>query len=81
MKKGIEVCPDYDRNGHWFLKITKKKGKLTLDEIKSVCREWEWDFYLLFMDCYNDNEIQFDESFQGDCVEVYQASILNRRPE
>lgn len=81
MKKGIEVSNDYDCCGRWMLKITKKKGKLTLDEIKEVCREWEMDFYLLFMDCYHDNDIQYDENFQGDYVEVYSASILNKRPE
>ncbi|MCM1059442.1 MAG: hypothetical protein NC452_04035 [Eubacterium sp.] len=80
MKKGIEAYADFDINGRWVLKITKKKGKLTLDEIKDVCREWEQDFYLLFMDCYNDDEVQFNEDIKGDCVEVYQASILQRRP-
>ncbi len=71
MKKGIEVWPDYDSNGRWLLKIKKQKGKLTLDEIKQICREWEWDFYLLFMDCYNEEfDDQFPENKTGDYAEV-----------
>ena len=34
MKRGIEIHSDYDRSGRWHLIIEKKKGKLSLDEIK-----------------------------------------------
>ena len=75
---------DYDANNRWFLRITKKRGKLTLDEIKQICREWGFDYYLLFLDCFHS---EYDEQCfgdtgqaQGDIAEVYNADILNRKP-
>lgn len=38
-KKGTEVYPDRDERGHWCLRIEKKCGRLTLEEIKEAARE------------------------------------------
>ena len=77
MKKGITAYSDYDVNGRWCLIIEKNKGKLTLDEIKEAAREHEWDFYLLVLDCYHDEDIQFLEAPAGDKVTLYRTDALN----
>lgn len=77
MKKGITCRPDYDRTGRWCLIVEKKKGRLTLDEIKEAAREWEWDFYLLLLDCFHDTEDDgLNEPPQGDLVILYSAGSL-----
>lgn len=77
MKKGITVSTDYDVNGRWCLIIEKSKGKLTLDEIKEAAREHERDFYLLVLDCYHDEDIQYFEASAGDKVTLYRTDALN----
>lgn len=47
MKKGIDAWSDYDRTGTWVLNIAKKKGKLTLEEIRQTAMEYGEDFYVL----------------------------------
>lgn len=77
MKKGIEAHTGYDKSGRWKLIIEKKKGKLTLDEIKEAAREVEWDFYLLVLDCYHDEDIQYADSEPiGDRVELYRTDLF-----
>lgn len=77
MKKGIEVYSDYDKNGRWQLIIEKKKGKLTLEEIKEAAREHEWDFYLLVLDCFHEKDIQYYESEpKGDMAILYRTDLL-----
>ena len=39
-KKGIETEPGYDKAGRWCITIRKKRGRLTLDEIRQAAREW-----------------------------------------
>ena len=39
MKKGITVESGYDNSGRWCLKIKKKKGNFTLDEIIEAAKE------------------------------------------
>ena len=83
MKKGIEAYMDYDKTGQWRLNIKKKKGKLTLEEIKETAREWEWDFYLLVLDCFHD---PFDEQYgcdetDGDFVELYRTDLFYQEGE
>lgn len=79
MKKGIDVHVDYDQNSRWRLIIEKKRGKLTLDEIKEAAREWELDYYLLVLDCYHD---ELDEQLYctnepvGDRAELYRTDLL-----
>ena len=78
MKKGIEAYVDYDKNSRWRLIIEKKRGRLTLDEIKETAREWEWDYYLLVLDCFHDeNDCQYEEQPPvGDRVELYRTDLL-----
>lgn len=60
MKKGIDTWSDYDRCGNWMLCIGKKRGKLSLDEIKQAAQEYECDFYVMILDC-TDKEQPFED--------------------
>lgn len=76
MKRGIELRSDYDKSGRWCLVIEKKKGKLSLDEIKECAKEWELDYYLLVLDCYHDeDDTQYNELPKGDKVVLYRADF------
>ena len=79
-KKGITAYPDYDKTGRWVLVIEKLRGKLTLDEIKDAAREYEWDFYLLVLDCYHDqnDEQQYAAmpDQKSDRVLLYRTDLL-----
>lgn len=46
MKRGIEVYTDYDEKGRFTHYVKKRKGKLTLEEIREALREYEEDYYL-----------------------------------
>lgn len=75
MKKGIEVWSDYDRQHMWTLHIKKQRGKLTLEEIREACMEWEMDFYMLVI-CAMDLEVgqYYDtDDLDGDYVTLYRA--------
>lgn len=75
MKKGIEIWQDYDPQGISCLRIRKKKGHFTLDEIIDACREYEQDFYMISikaMDAEMDQYYMVDD-FEGDYVTVYPA--------
>ena len=78
-KTNIEAYVDYDKTGRWRLIIEKKRGKLSLDEIRETAREWEWDYYLLVLDCYHDPyDIQYiEDPPPGDRVELYRTDLLN----
>ena len=82
-KKGIEVYTDYDKSGRWRLIIEKKRGKLTLDEIKEAAREHEWDFYLLVLDCFHEpGDIQYGYDIPaGDRVELYRTDLFYEEGE
>lgn len=81
MKKGIEVYPEYDESNCWRLVIEKKKGKLTLDDIRNAAREYAPDFYLLPVDCFHDEyeEDQFFPPPTGDKVVLYNADLLHKK--
>ncbi len=73
--KNIEVWPDYDIAGRWVLRIRKKKGKFTLDEIIDIAREYEQDIYALIIRAYDgDYEQYFDVDNKGDYIELYRAT-------
>jgi hypothetical protein len=77
MKKGIEAHADYDKNGRWRLIIEKKRGRLTLEEIKETAREWELDFYLLVLDCFHEEDVQYCYDLpKGDRVELYRTDFF-----
>lgn len=74
MKRGIEVYTDYDEKGRFTHYVKKRKGKLTLDEIREALREYEEDYYLLVVDAYHDpnEDFQFgDDQPVGDLVEAH----------
>lgn len=76
VKKGIEVWPDYDRTGRWCLHIKKSRGRFTLDEIRETAREYEWDYYLLVIDAYHDDEDQMESGSVGDYATLYRTDLL-----
>ena len=47
MKKGIDVWVEYDKQSIWTLLIGKKKGKLSLDDIREAAMQWDEDIYCL----------------------------------
>lgn len=74
MKKGIEVWSDTDISGNWLLKVAKKRGKLTLEDIKEAAMDWEPDYYFLVLNCLNTDNIQYyDDDLDGDAAELYPA--------
>ena len=82
MKKGIEVYTDYDKTNRWRLVIEKKKGKLTIEEIKEAAREWEYDFYLLVLDCFHDEDVPYGYDLpKGDRVELYRTDLFYEEGE
>lgn len=80
MKRGIDVCPDYDRNGDPVLHIEKQRGKLTLEEIRRALRDYDEDIYALIIDARDVDEGQcFGEEPPGDKVTLYRAEQFFRR--
>lgn len=75
MPKNIEAWSDYDPNGQWCLKIKKKRGKLTLDEITQACIEWDEDFYMLVIKamCAEVGQYYETDDLDGDFVTLYRA--------
>lgn len=72
--KNIEVWPGYDCSGRWLLKIQKKRGKLTLDEIVEAAKNYEQDFYALIIRAVDaDYEQYYDVEPKGDYIELYRA--------
>ena len=75
MKKTIKVWSDYDKTGKWCLCIKKTKGKLTLDEIRDACTEYDQDFYLLVIKAMEEDISQYylTDDLDGDFVTLYRA--------
>ena len=73
--KNIEVWSDYDQAVVWCLRIKKKRGKFTLDEIIDVCKEHENDFYMVSIKAMDaEMEQYYDvDDLTGDYVTVYRA--------
>ena len=81
MKKGIELWWVYDKSGRWCLRMKKSRGKFTLDEIREAAREYEWDFYLLVLDAFHDDEDQLIETQSGDFVTLYRTDLFYEEGE
>lgn len=88
MKKGINTWADYDRQGNWMLCVGKKRGKLSLDEIKQAAQEYELDIYALFLDCMG-NDLPESDNFYvpnsdgtmteySDFVQLYPAGNIEK---
>ncbi len=79
MKKGIECTPDYDETGRWCLRLRKRKGHFTVDEIVETLTEHEWDFYAVILKCIPpDGEQYFDFVDNGDFITAYRATDFLR---
>lgn len=80
MKKGIEVWSDYDKTGQWILNIKKSRGRLTLDEIRDACMEYEQDFYMLVIVAMDREVGQYYDldDLEGDFVTLYRADDFFR---
>ena len=72
MKKGIDVYPDRDGAGNWFLRVTKKRGKLTIDEIREAVTQYEEDYYGLILKCIDEDVGQsYEDDLPGDEAMLY----------
>lgn len=78
MKRGISVKDDFDTAGNIFYRITKKRGKLTLDEIREALTEEVCeDYYFIVMKAIDVGGVQFDEDDpKGDEVDVYEKDCI-----
>ena len=70
MKKGIEHWCEWEHMGAEettnVLCIEKKRGKLTLDEIRECCMAHDWNIWLLMIDARGETDEQFCESVPPD---------------
>ena len=61
------------------MRIKKKKGKFTLDEITEIATEWEQDFYALIIKAIDEDMCQyFDDIENGEYMTLYRATDLLR---
>ena len=71
----IETWGGYDQAGIWTLHVHKRRGTLTLDEIRKACIDYEQGFYLLVikaMDC-DMSQYYETEDLTGDHAQLYRA--------
>jgi len=75
MKSGITVEQSYDAAGEWCLHIHKKRGTLSLEEIRQAAMEYEQDFYMLMIKAIDEDLSQYYETddVDGDFVTLYRA--------
>lgn len=80
LSKNIETWPDYDRAGQWTLNIRKKRGRLTLDEIREACMDYDQDFYMLVICAMDKDASQYYEvdDLTSDYVQLYRADDFFR---
>ena len=80
LSKNIETWPDYDRAGQWTLNIRKKRGRLTLDEIREACMDYDQDFYMLVICAMDNDASQYYEGddLTSDYVQLYRADDFFR---
>ena len=81
MNKRIMVWPDWDKSGRWCLRMQKSRGKFTLDEIRDAARDYEYDFYLLVLDAFHEEEDHFMEAQSGDFVTLYRTDLFYEEGE
>lgn len=75
LSKNIETWSDYDPAGVWVLHIKKKRGKLSMDEIREAAMQWEQDFYMLLIKALDEDMDQYydTDDLDGDYVTLYRA--------
>ena len=73
MKRGISVESDYDRNDTEIFIIKKKRGKLSLDEIRDAMIETGFEsYYALVLPCIDEDSSQYwDDDLPDDAVTLY----------
>lgn len=77
MKKGITCEVANDAYGNFVLIVRKKKGKLTLEDVREAAAEYEPDYYGLILKCMNDDMAQYwDDDLLGDSAELYSVSDM-----
>ena len=88
MKQGIEITRTYDYRDQPIIRITKRRGKLTLEEIGELLRyedrnKWCGQ-YTLILNCSENtlggNGLYFDEPQPGDAVDLYPLEELSDCP-
>ena len=80
MSKNIESWTGYDQQGMWTFHIRKKRGRLTIEEIRQECMDFDQDFYMLVI-CAIDKELgqYYDvDDLTGDYVTLYRADDFFR---
>lgn len=76
MKKGIEVTMEHDCTGKMFLRVTKAKGQLSIEEVTEAAREYEQDIYGLIIRALDEDTAQYYYESPGNCVELYPVGEL-----
>ena len=79
MKRGIEIFWTYDYRDQTVLRITKKRGKLTLEEISDLIRyennQMFCGHYAILLNCsevtINGDDLYLYEGQKGDVVDLY----------
>ena len=80
MKRGIKIEGAYDRHDNVVVRITKSRGRLTLDEIEDALRYGDgqrWcDHYAILLNCSESTVggnglYDFEEPPVGDTVDLY----------
>ena len=80
MKRGIEVWTGHDPEGNWVLHIKKKRGTLSIEEIRQAAMEYEQDFYMLVIKAMDEDMDQYymTDDLDGDHVTLYSANDFFR---
>lgn len=80
INKNIEVWQDYDRAGEWCLHIRKKRGTLTLEDIRQAAMDYEQDFYFLLIKAIDEDMVQYyaTDDIDGDFVTLYRSDDFSR---
>jgi len=77
VKRGINVTFEEDNAGRGYYAVTKKRGKLTIEEVEDALREFaDHDYYALIAKAFDEDSSQYfldidDGEPQGDYVQCY----------
>ena len=88
MKRGTEISWAYDFRDKSILRITKQRGKLTLEEIEDILRYDErqrfFGCYAIILNCseatMGGNGMYFEEDQKGDAVDLYPVEEMEDCP-
>lgn len=78
-KSAVDCWPDYDEAGRWCLRLRKKKGRFTVDELVDALAAHEWDFYAVILKAIPEDGYQYFEDIpEGDYLTAYRATDFLR---